>query len=290
MKSKLILCSAVAAFILAASNLNAQTAPATKSVKATSAVRIYKMPKISNQVVSSNHLFTAGYANAFIGGLYDGFFPYWKLKQHGNFGLGAPDKLDGELLVLNGKIYQTQHTGKTFQVNDKDLTPFAVVNFFHPDKTIKLEKQLNKTALYAYLDSITHNSNGVYAIHLKGSFKYIKTRAFPAVTDKPYTPLAQLLDKQHFFEYKSISGDFVGYNLPSYMEGANITGYHFHFLSADTNSGGHVIDFITDNVTIEIDYLSNFTVDLPQTADFKAFDFNKDRSDEVKSVETGKKN
>jgi acetolactate decarboxylase len=127
------------------------------------------------------------------------------------------------------------------------------------------------------------------AIHIKGSFNSLKTRAFPAVTQKPYQPLASMLNLQSFFHFVSIEGDLVGYKLPRYMDGANITGYHFHFLSGDKKSGGHIIDFTATNLTIEIDYMDSFTVDIPQTADFKNYNFNTDRSEELKSVENGKK-
>jgi acetolactate decarboxylase len=236
-----------------------------------------------------NTLFTAGYAHAFIGGLYNGYYPYHKLKQHGDFGLGAPDKLDGELLVLNGKIYQTQHTGKTFEVNNKALTPYAVVNFFKPEKTIKLSRAIDRVSLYKYLDSVLQNSNGMHAIHIQGKFSTIKTRAFPPVASKPYRPLADMLNLQQFFSYAAINGDLVGYKLPEYMDGANITGYHFHFLSQDKKSGGHIIDFTAENLIIEIDYLNSFTVDIPQTAEFNTYDFKKDRRKELESVESGKK-
>ena len=39
---------------------------------------------------AQGNLFSAGYAAAFIGGLYDAWYPYSALKQHGDFGLGAP--------------------------------------------------------------------------------------------------------------------------------------------------------------------------------------------------------
>src|SRR5882757_3576478 len=76
-----------------------------------------------------NNLYSAGYASAFIGGLYDGYFPYRQIKVHGNFGLGAIDKMDGELTMLHGNIYQTQFTGKTRLVKDEQKTPYAVVCF-----------------------------------------------------------------------------------------------------------------------------------------------------------------
>ena len=240
-------------------------------------------------IATGKNLFSAGYAASFIGGLYDAFYPYKKLKQQGDFGIGAPDKLDGELIMLHGELYQTRHTGKTTPIIDTGKTAYAVVCFFHAGKILRPGKQMNKAALFNYLDSLLDNKNAMYAIHIHGSFNYIKTRAFPPVQQKPYLPLAAMLDKQHFFEFQAVSGDLVGYRLPAFMEGAHISGYHFHFLSDDKNAGGHIIDLMTDTIVIEIDTLNSYTMALPQTPDFKSFDFKKDRKEEIKSVENGKK-
>lgn len=234
------------------------------------------------------NLFSAGFAAGFIGGLYDSFYPYKQLLKHGDFGIGAPGKLDGELLLLNGKIYQTQSTGKTTQIADTGKTPYAVVCFFKPSKVYKKTGSLNKAALFSYLDSLLTNVNGIYAIHIKGKFGLVKTRAFPPV-DKPYLPLAAMLDRQHFFTHTAIDGDLVGYRIPALMEGAHISGYHFHFLSADKTAGGHMIDVTAEDITIEVDILNSYTMDLPQTTEFNNFDFKKDRKDDIKSVENGKK-
>lgn len=242
-----------------------------------------------NTFAQSNDLYSAGYASAFIGGLYDGYFPYSQLKTHGDFGLGAIDKMDGELTMLQGKVYQTQFTGKTRLISDEEKTPYAVVCFFHTGKVIHLNSKWDKVRLYKYLDSVLSDQNGIYAIHIKGSFNYVKTRAFPPVAGKPYLPLADMLDKQHFFEFNNINGDLVGYRLPAFLEGAHISGYHFHFLSDKKDAGGHLIDLKTNDITIEIDKLDSYTVDLPQTVDFTNFDFRKDRKEEIKSVENGKK-
>jgi acetolactate decarboxylase len=235
------------------------------------------------------NLFSAGYAAGFIGGLYDAYYPYKNLKQHGDFGLGAPDKVDGEITMLNGKLYQSQATGKTSLMNDTSKTPYAMVCFFQAEKIYKPGKRLNRAALFHFLDSVLSNQNGMYAIHIKGSFSYIKTRAFPPVQQKPYPPLAAMLGRQRFFEFDAISGDLVGYRLPAFLEGQLISGYHFHFLSDNKDKGGHLIDVVADDITIEVDTLNSYTIDLPQTAGFKNFDFKKDRKDEIKNVENGKK-
>jgi acetolactate decarboxylase len=234
-------------------------------------------------------LFSAGYAAGFVGGLYDAYYPYKKLKLHGDFGLGAPAKLDGELILLNGKFYQTRSTGKTTLMSDTGKTPYAVVCFFRANKIFKPGKQLTKATLFRYLDSVLTNQNGIYAIHISGKFTYVKTRAFPPVTQKPYLPLAAMLGRQRFFESDNIKGDLVGYKLPAFLEGPHISGYHFHFLSADKAHGGHMIDVTARDITIEVDTLNSYTIDLPQTTDFKNFDFKKDRKEEIKSVENGKK-
>jgi acetolactate decarboxylase len=238
---------------------------------------------------TAGNLFSAGYAAGFIGGLYDAWYPYKKLETHGDFGLGAPGKLDGELLMLNGRLYQTRYTGKTTPMSDTGKTPYAMVCFFHATKVFKPGKPMNKAALFHYLDSVLSNQNGLYAIHITGGFNYVKTRAFPPVQQKPYLPLADMLDKQHFFEFHTIRGDLVGFRLPAFTEGPLISGYHFHFLSAGKQNGGHVTDITTGDITIEVDELNSYTVYLPQTDDFKSFDLKKDRGKEIKSVENGKK-
>jgi acetolactate decarboxylase len=235
-------------------------------------------------------LFTVGVGAGLIGGLYDGFYPYSALKKHGNFGLGAPDKLDGELMIFQGKIYQTQHTGKTFITNDRQLTPFAMINFFHPDITLTPHTTMNKAALFHYLDSVLININGMYAIHISGKFSYIKTRAFPPVKEHDHTPLAEMLSLQKFFEFSSCQGDLIGYRLPSFMDNTNIAGYHFHYLSQQKDAGGHMIELATDNIVIEIQLLNNYTIQLPATKDFEHFDFKKNRENDIKDVERGGKN
>jgi acetolactate decarboxylase len=42
------------------------------------------------------------------------------------------------------------------------------------------------------------------------------------------------------------------------VEGINVPGYHFHFITSDRQNGGHLLDCETENVKIEIDYTSEF--------------------------------
>lgn len=98
-----------------------------------------------------------------------------------------------------------------------------------------------------------------------------------------------MLPLQHFFNFTGAQGVLVGYCIPAYMEGPNISGYHFHYLSGNHQNGGHLIDVVTQGITVEICELNGFTVDLPQSQAFKNFNFKQDRREEVKQVENGKK-
>lgn len=247
-------------------------------------------PDIKQGIPPDSSLFTVGIGAGLIGGLYDGFYSYKSLKKHGNFGLGAPDKLDGEIMIFQGKVYQTQHSGKTFVVDDKELTPFAMINFFHPDIRITPNKSMDKATLFHYLDSLLTNINGMYAIHISGKFGYIKTRAFPPVKEHEHTPLADMLNLQQFFEFTHSQGDMIGYRLPSFMDNTNIAGYHFHYLSQQKDAGGHIIDLKTDDIVIEIDILDSYTIKVPATKDYQHFDFKKNREEDIKNVERGGKN
>ncbi|RBL90265.1 acetolactate decarboxylase [Chitinophaga flava] len=234
-------------------------------------------------------LFTAGVASGLMGGLYEGFYPIDSLKTKGDFGLGAPDKIDGELLFLDGKAYQTQYTGKTAEVLPGQRTPFSMVNFFHTDMVFRVQQPMDKAALYHYLDSLLPNTNGMYAIHLKGRFTHLKTRAFPPVKEHPYPTLASMLNQQRFFTFDKCQGDLVGYRLPSYMDNTNIAGYHFHYLSDTKDAGGHIVDVVAEDVTITISILDSYTVQIPSTPEFDHFDFKKNRQEDIKSVERGSK-
>ncbi len=50
----------------------------------------------------------------------------------------------------------------------------------------------------------------------------------------------------------------VGFRFPSYMDEINVAGYHFHFITDDEESGGHLLDCKMRNVTIEIDYVYEY--------------------------------
>ncbi|MGI5834962.1 MAG: acetolactate decarboxylase [Chloroflexota bacterium] len=123
-----------------------------------------------------------------------------------------------------------------------------------------------------------------YAIRVEGEFSYMKARSVPSQV-KPYPKLVEVTDTQPTFKYHDVRGTLVGFRLPSYMEGVNVPGYHFHFLTEDAKAGGHLLELQLDKGRIEIDYLSDFRMELPRTEEFYRLDLTKDMSEDLDKVE-----
>lgn len=70
--------------------------------------------------------------DALLSGLYDGTMTIAELGQSGDFGIGTFDRLNGEMVMLDGIVYRVRSDGKVDVVPDTDTTPFAAVTFLNP--------------------------------------------------------------------------------------------------------------------------------------------------------------
>ena len=75
-----------------------------------------------------------------LGGMYDGSATVAQLKSWGNLGIGTMHQLDGEMLVVDGVVYQVKYDGTVNRPADSETIPFATVVNFVPTKKIQLKK------------------------------------------------------------------------------------------------------------------------------------------------------
>lgn len=221
---------------------------------------------------------------ALLNGLYDGNVSFKELKNYGNFGLGTFNAIDGEMIELNNKFYQVKSDGKVYVVNDKALTPFAVVTSFEPDTTYDLTNITSLPDLTSYIDSVLPSQNLIYAIKINGIFNSIRVRSVP-VQVKPYPPLTKVAEKQSVFNFNNIKGTIVGFRFPDYLSRINVAGYHLHFIAEDKNSGGHLLDCNINKTKLEVDKSSKLYLDLPQQSEFYNLQLQGDKSKEIKAIE-----
>lgn len=221
--------------------------------------------------------------DALLLGLYDGTFTVKELKQRGNFGIGTFHTLDGEMLMLKGKIYQIKADGRSYAVKDTTRIPWATVSFFNEGRKYYLPDSLTYSSFQKKMDGLLSSPNLFYGILLEGIFS-IKVRSVPAQT-KPYPEMAQVVGNQSIFNYKKARGTLIGFRCPAYVKGINVPGFHLHFLSADGRFGGHVLEFVMEKGSVQIMEYNEMSMILPNTKDFLEADLTTDKTKDLQKVE-----
>jgi len=230
-------------------------------------------------------VFQASTIDALLAGVYEGDISCRRLLKHGDFGIGTFDGLDGEMVLLDGNMYQIKADGKVYEPNLSVKTPFATICQFSTDRAIPIKAGSDYKMIENLINEYAPNHNLFYAIKITGQFRSMKTRSVPA-QQKPYPPLKEVTSNQPEFNMKNISGTIVGFRCPSYVKGINVPGYHLHFISNDRTQGGHVLSFEMVDGKCEIDVLNQYFLTLPaNTKEFAKTDLSKDRSKELKDVE-----
>jgi acetolactate decarboxylase len=76
--------------------------------------------------VDHQTLFQVSTSTALVEGIYRGAVTVGQLKQHGDFGLGTFEGIDGELVLLDGRAYQIRGDGVCHEVDDATASPLQV--------------------------------------------------------------------------------------------------------------------------------------------------------------------
>lgn len=218
-------------------------------------------------------------------GVFDGIQPVGALKQHGDFGIGTFDALDGEMIVLEGIVYQARADGSVIVVPDNLTTPFATVTYFEEDFVTVTGEPMNFSVFSTVMGDQLPTQNMVYAVRMHGTFPFMMVRAIPA-QQEPYPTLSEAAANQSVNSYTDTTGWVVGCYTPVFFEGLNVVGYHLHFISDDRQTGGHILDFIVPAGSgVGYDITPNFTMVLPTSGDFTQVDLSQDMSEQLAEVE-----
>jgi acetolactate decarboxylase len=213
-----------------------------------------------------NEVYLSAPVNAMLKGFYEENTTLGDLKKYGDFGLGTFNNLDGEMVMLDGIIYQLHADGKTYPVDDKVQTPFACVTFYSPSVEEEIEGNLDFNAFHAILNRLLPSDNMFYAIRVEGLFKQVKV--WSVARQANYQPLVEDETNRPTFEYENISGVLAGFYTPKFIRALNFPGFHLHFLTADRKYGGHLYECQTERVQIGIQFIHRLKLDLPITLDY----------------------
>ena len=225
---------------------------------------------------------------ALLAGLYDGALRIEQAAEWGDLAIGTVNAIDGELIAVEGRYFRIGADGIARRLPPEARTPFIVVKDFQSEHQASLPPGLDLEALKAHLDTLIGSENLFHAVVVRGRFGGMVTRSEPKQSP-PYKPLAEVMAEQQVrFELGEVEGTLVGFRCPAYVEGLNVAGYHFHFLSADERRGGHVLALETRKGRIEIDTAHALQLELPEDDAFAQLDLHSGRGAELDAVERGR--
>ena len=206
-------------------------------------------------------LFQVSTLDALIDGDFAGRKRFRALERRGDFGLGTFNRLDGEMVALDGVFHRVRTDGSVSTVAPCETTPFAAVTFFEAEESFELFDAPTCADVFDAIEARFLPSDVPLAIQITGDFPKLETRSVPAQSE-PYPPLATAVAEEVVFDLYDVEATLVGFWFPESFSGVNAAGFHFHALTADEQAGGHVLDCRPGRVRVEVDPAGKLVVDL----------------------------
>lgn len=219
---------------------------------------------------------------ALVEGIYRADTTIGLLRQKGNLGIGTFNDLDGEMVLLDGKVYCLRPQGDAEVIGDDVRTPFALTTAFEGDTVDQFENVAEADFEHALLDLVP-SSNLMYAIRIDGRFSYVRARSVPKMMN--YLPLAEIAKLQTVFEFNDVEGTIVGFYTPNFLAGVHLPGLHLHFITKDRTRGGHLLAAAAHSVSVQLQHAPSVELGLPMTLDFLTMERVRDMEADLDKVE-----
>jgi acetolactate decarboxylase len=226
-------------------------------------------------------LYQISTSSALVEGVYSGSVCSSVLLEHGDFGLGTFEDLDGEMIILDGQIYQV--ADRVRHRADDFLVPFAAITHFRAKSSFGIDNVACLKDIELACDQQRISDNLFYALRLDGTFETIHARAVHIVPQN--TQLLDAAKTQSEFLFENIEGTLVGFWSPRYSSSFSVPGYHLHFISKDRTKGGHLLDCSARKLNAGIQVLSEFDVLLPESGPFLTTNLSEDPASDLAQME-----
>ncbi|WP_342276834.1 acetolactate decarboxylase [Spiroplasma endosymbiont of Nebria brevicollis] len=226
--------------------------------------------------------------SALMGKDFYGSISFKALLAKGDFGIGTFDRVDGELIILDGKAYQMLNSGQVKTVTDDMTSPFASLTWFKSNIKIACDNLTYEQLETKIMQSLP-SPNLFYAYKITGSFQQVMVRTVTKQTT-PFPSLLAATKDQTVMTMNNVSGDIVGFWTPKFASAIGVSGFHSHFISSSKTQGGHVFNIISNKINIEISYLNNMELQLPTSNSYLQYEIaENDLQDAIKQAESQRK-
>jgi len=218
-------------------------------------------------------------------GRYGGVVSVAEAKSLGNLAIATMDRLDGEMQMIDGIVYQACADGSIRLPADDETIPFGTVADFRTEEELRLEDVPDYAGFESRMQICFPDANRPLAVRVTGTFRQMKVRSVRR-QEKDGVGLADAARNEAVFEWSNISGDLVGFCLPEYLRGVNAPGWHLHFMDSDRRRGGHVVNFSIASGQLSACCAEDYQLRLPDGPDaLGGLQLGIDRSTELKRAE-----
>ena len=219
-----------------------------------------------------------------LSGRYGGVISLADVKQLGNMSIATMDRLDGEMQMIDGVVYQACADGHVYLPGDDETIPFGTIAQFHAEQSVQLADIPSYERFEEYMAERCPQENTPLAIHFTGDFHRMIVRAVTR-QERDGIGLAEAAKNEAVFDLPDCSGDLVGFRLPGYVNGVNAPGWHLHFVDTARQHGGHVVNFSLRNGELRFCHADDFQIHLPAPEALSGLDLSRDWSKELKRAE-----
>lgn len=169
--------------------------------------------------------------------------PLSHIHERGNHGLGTFKGLEGEMVILDGHMYQMKSDGSVTPNLERDhgdwISPFAMTTFFNPAITINVTFS-SKSELAAKISALFPRSHNYFlSFRIDGVFEQVGVRTVGGQIS-PHEKLTDVGKRQSTHNFSSMKGSIIGFRTPEYFQGISVAGDHMHLISEDRKFGGHL--------------------------------------------------
>lgn len=201
-------------------------------------------------------------AHVLLDGGYEGVATLEEALAGGDHGLGTVERLDGELVVVDGEPWRVDWHGVAELMPLDTRTPFVVVSTMESPRKVRL-RDVSREQVAAAVEDLVDDAGAVVSVRLEGAFTSVLVRSVPP-QEPPYRPYAEVcLTDEVRWVHEPFYGVFVGFRFPDLEPGSTLPGLHLHGLDRLRTTGGHNYEMQVRDAVLSVGVSHDVVMHLP---------------------------